>query len=280
MTTTIKIKTNTIKAVLLLTIINVTFACSNPSNNPPKADATTQTENNTELITITGTVKKITAGKDGYTADVETDKDGIYAALVSISNVGGPEQHKDCAVGDQVSFKGIPSVLGNTKTLMVKEIISITPYSGDTQMLITSNSFRGIQVGDPIAKHSDYAKKSKMKTAEGNFEVYQIKDFENNPAGYFMADPNNKLLVGNIIVESSKAETDKGISVGSTFKDLLNAFPNIEVHGSESEGRTYAQTGNISYRLATPNFTYDVDKTKIPTTTKITQIIINRVVKK
>ena len=85
-----------------------------------------------------------------------------------------------------------------------------------------------------------------MKTGEGSFDVYEIKDFENNPAGYFMADPKNKLLVGDITVQSPKASTEKGIKIGDTFKDLLKAFPNIEVHGSEVEGRTYATANNLS----------------------------------
>jgi hypothetical protein len=283
MTTTIKIKTNTIKALLLLTVMNVTFACSNEKSNATKTDATTQavptTETNMELITINGTVKKITFGKDGYIADVQTDADGIYAALVSISNLGGPDNYKTCEVGDVVSFKGVPSSSSDAKSLMVKEIISIG--STDTQMLISSTGFRGIQVGDAISKHnSDYVKKTKMKTGEGTFEVYQIRDFENNPAGYFMADPNNKLLVGDITVESPKASTEKGIKLGSTFKDLLAAYPKLEAHGSEMESRTYAKFGNISYRLDVANTQYDLDKTKIPATAKIIEIVINRVVKK
>jgi hypothetical protein len=192
----------------------------------------------------------------------------------SIVNVGGPENYKSCEVGDNVTFKGIPSVLGDVKQLMVKEIISIA--TNRTQMLISPISFRGIQIGDSIAKHGDYIKKTKLKTGEGSFDVYQIKDFENNPAGYFLPDPNNKLLVGDITVEAPKAETAKGIKVGDTFQDLLKAFPDITVHGSEIEGRTYANANNLSYRLDMPNFKNDVDKAKIPATTKITEIMINR----
>jgi hypothetical protein len=162
---------------------------------------------------------------------------------------------------------------------MVKEIISIG--STDTQMLIASTGFRGIQIGDAISKYNtDYVKKAKIKTGEGTFEVYQIRDFENNPAGYFVADPNNKLLVGDITVETPKASTEKGIKLGSTFKDLLAAYPKLEVHGSEIESRTYANAGNISYRLNVANTQYDLDKTKIPATAKIVEIVINRAVKK
>jgi hypothetical protein len=148
--------------------------------------------------------------------------------------------------------------------------------STDTQLWITEIGFRGIQVGDAIAKHGAYTKKTKLKTGEGSFDVYEIQDFENNRAGYFEPDPKNKLLVGDITVESPKAKTNEGLKVGDSFQALSKVFPLAEVHGSEIEGRTYAHTGKIAYRLDVPNFKYAVDKAKIPAATKITQIIIER----
>jgi hypothetical protein len=143
-----------------------------------------------------------------------------------------------------------------------------------TQMLITSQGFRWLVLGDPISKHKNYVKKSEISTGEGDFDVYDIKDFENQPAGYFVAS-KNKLSVGDITVETSKARTEEGIKVGDTFKDLLKVFPNIEVHGSETEARTYATVGNISYRLDMANTAYEVEKKRIPASTKITQIVIS-----
>jgi hypothetical protein len=278
MTTTLNIRETAIKTLLLLLVLNLTFSCSNNKNNTPKEDATTQTAANkaksVDTIIVNGNVKAITFGKDGYTAEVQTETEGVYAALVSIINVGGRENYKSCDIGDKVSFKGLPSKLGDVKQLMVKEIISITPTR--TQLLISPISFRGIQIGDLIANHNDYIKKTKLKTGEGSFDVYEIKDFENNPAGYFLPDPNDKLLVGDITVNTPKAQTAKGIKIGSTFQDLLKGFPDIAVHGSEIEGRTHATANNISYRLDVANFKNDVDKAKIPATTKITEITINR----
>ena len=278
MTTTIKIKSTAIKTLWLLLVMNLVFSCSDNKNNSPKTDAMAKnaaiTEKSADTLVINGMVKTITFGKDGYTADVQTDAEGIYAALVSIVNVGGRENYKECNVGDKVSFKGVPSVLADVKQLRVKEIISITPTR--TQLLISPISFRGIQIGDLIANHSDYVKKTKMKTGEGTFEVYEIKDFENNPAGYFLPDPKDKLLVGDITVNSPKAQTAKGIKIGDTFQDLLKNFPDIAVHGSEIESQTHAIANNLSYRLDVANVKYDIDKATIPATTKITEITINR----
>jgi hypothetical protein len=273
MTTAIKIRTTIINTLLLLLVMNMVLSCSDNKNNTSNVSTSTQNnalnEKTADTISITGTVRAITFGKDGYTAEVQTDAEGIYAALVSIVNLGGRENYKSCEVGDKVSFKGVPSVLGDAKQLKVTEIISIVATR--TQLLISPISFRGIQIGDLIANHKDYIQKTKIKTAEGTFEAYEIKDFENNPAGYFLPDPNDKLMGGDITVKSPKAQTAKGLKIGDSFQDLLNAFPNIAVHGSEIESRTTATAHNISYRLDIANNKYDIDKAKIPATTKITE---------
>ena len=129
MTITIKIRTATIKTLLLLLVMNVGFATSNATT--PKANTMTQTaaiqRKIAETTTISGLVTAITRGKDGYTARVQLE-DGIsfYAALVSIVNLGGPDKYQSCEVGDNVTFKGEASVLGDAKRLKVTEIISIS----------------------------------------------------------------------------------------------------------------------------------------------------------
>jgi hypothetical protein len=145
MTFTIKIQATAIKAVLLLLSLNLALSCSNDKPNTPTTGATAQnaapSEKSPESMTINGTVKAITFGKDGYTADVQTEKDGNYAALVSIVNVGGRENYKPCGMGDNVTFKGVPSVLGGVKQLMVKEIITVI----STQNPALEAKYKGIK---------------------------------------------------------------------------------------------------------------------------------------
>lgn len=145
-----------------------------------------------------------------------------------------------------------------------------------TSLLIEPGSFRGIQVGAPINAHIDYLVKSEIKNGEGTFSVYTIKDFNNNPAGYVMPDPRDENLVGDITVETKMASTKEGIQVGSTFGDVKKALPEIEVHGSEIEGRTYASYAGIKYRLDIAHFTYEVDASTIPETTPVIEIVIPR----
>lgn len=256
---------------MLFFMLNVALACSEPQSNGNHAASAQNAETAT---TIQGVVRAVTFGKDGYTAEVLTDASGTYSALVSILNVGGQENYKSCEVGDKVSFKGVPSKMGDVQQLKVTEIISVEP--AQTQMLIGPNAFRGIQVGDLIAKHQEYVQKTKLKNGEGTFEVFEIKDFDNNPAGYFLPDPKDKHLVGDITVTSPKARTIKGIKIGDTFQDLLKIFPDIAVHGSEMEGRTHATANSLSYRLDVANFSYEIDRAKVPATAKIIEITIHR----
>lgn len=273
--------TTSIKSILLFLSVLLVAACGNDSNkNIPveksavPSETTETTEKSASSKTIEGRVTSIEFGKDGYVSSVQTPQEGIYDALVSIVNLGGPDNYQQVNIGDKVVFTGIPSYASETPSLQVTKIDAVE--AGKTQLLITPNAFRGISVGDIIETHSDYLQKEQLKTGEGTFEVYRIKDFNNNPAGYLMPDPNDESVVGDITVETPMAATVEDIKVGSTFGDLQRTIPNIGVHGSEIEGRTYANAHNISYRLDVANFSYEVDAAKIPATTKITQIIVNR----
>ncbi len=262
--------TNPIKLISFLSCFFLLLSCGTPTNTNQAKGSVGITEN----ITISGKVQSIENGKDGYMAMVQTEANGSYNSIVSIVNLGGPDNYQRFNVGDKVTLEGAPSMLGDVKQLKVAKIISVAPTR--TQLTIDNNAFRGITVGDKIADHLAYIQKENLRTGEGTFEVYQIKDFNNNPAGYLMPDPKDESLVGDITVETQMATTTQGLKVGGTFQDLLTAIPTIVVHGSEVEGRTYATYDNLSYRLDAANFSYEVDKSKIPMSTKIIQIVINR----
>lgn len=255
-------------------IISFSFLAIISCGEVPQATTAKSEVAATKNETIAGRVTAIEYGKDGYTAKVNTLEKGEYAALVSIVNLGGPDHYQQVSINDEVIFSGVPSTLNGENRLMVKKIIKVE--TARTYLTIDNDAFRGITVGDKISMHTDYIQKEQLRNGEGTFEVYQIKDFNNNPAGYFLPDPKDESRVGDIIVETPKASTAEGIKVSSTFEALSKALPNIEVHGSEIEGRTYANYGNLSYRLDIPNFSYEVDVNKISSTTKVIEILINR----
>lgn len=261
--------TNSIKSILSFVLCCLIIACSSPSEQDKEA-----TSQVAKSKIINGNIQSIELGKDGYTADIKTKEEGVFVAVVSIVNLGGPDNYQQVNVGDKVTFEGIPNYDGDEPRLIVEKIINVSPTR--TVLNISPVSFRGIKVGDLIADHAEYLQQKQLQTGEGEFMIYEIRDYNNNPAGYLMPDPNDEALVGDITVETQMAQTVKGIKVGDTFADLQKAIPTIKVHGSEIEGRTHAYANNLAYRLDASNFTYEIDIAKIPASTKIIQIIINR----
>ncbi len=75
--------------------------------------------------TVSGIVVSIENGKDGYTAKINTAKNEVYFATVSIVNVGGPEKFKRFKEGDEVSVKGEIWKTDTEKHIKVKEIVSV-----------------------------------------------------------------------------------------------------------------------------------------------------------
>lgn len=75
--------------------------------------------------TISGKVESIERGKDGYTAKISTDKNEVYFAVISIVNVGGPQNYKQLKVGEEVSLKGEIWKTDTEKHIKVKEIVSV-----------------------------------------------------------------------------------------------------------------------------------------------------------
>jgi hypothetical protein len=75
--------------------------------------------------TISGKVESVEFGKDGYTAKINTDKNEVYFATISIVNVGGPENYKVLKQGDEVTVKGEFWKTDTEKHIKVKEIVSV-----------------------------------------------------------------------------------------------------------------------------------------------------------
>lgn len=142
--------------------------------------------------------------------------------------------------------------------------------------IIFPDSFRGIAPGDKLATHEAELLKSQLVNGEGDFTVYLIMDGPESKIGYLMPDPNDETKVGDITITSSIPTTTEGMKVGMTLGDLFNRYRNLEIHGSEIEGRTTATKGQLSFRIDANNYEYEIDPEEIPLNTKITEISINR----
>ncbi len=141
-------------------------------------------------------------------------------------------------------------------------------------ILIKEHSFYKISPGDSIVSHKKKLKKEELKNGEGDFNVYTLYGEKNSKLAIIHPDPVKKGLIRSIEIISREAKTEDGISIGMTFGDLIKKYPEIVVHGSEIEGRTYANHGNISYLLNVYFNTYKVEKSKIKRTATIKSITI------
>lgn len=75
--------------------------------------------------TVSGKVVTVEFEKDGYTAKINTDKNEVYLALISIVNVGGPQNYKQLKEGEEVSLKGEIWKSKTENHIKVKEIVSV-----------------------------------------------------------------------------------------------------------------------------------------------------------
>lgn len=92
------------------------IAACQPNTNRP-----VETVNEDEFIT--GKVKEVKNGKDGYTAKLLTKSDDVYYATISIPNLNSNAfQYKILEVGDKVSVKGEIWENGGQKYITVREI--------------------------------------------------------------------------------------------------------------------------------------------------------------
>lgn len=150
----------------------------------------------------------------------------------------------------------------------------------DATYLITTASFFGISPGDPLSKHADIMQKATLSTGEGDFEIYEFKNETGETLGYTHPDISDENLVGDIVITYPWATTEEGVRIGMTFGELRTIFdPPLEVHGSEIEGYTSAQHGNISFRLDTYQSAYDVDESTLSPTIEVMEITLSRILK-
>jgi hypothetical protein len=135
----------------------------------------------------------------------------------------------------------------------------------NAEYLFTSNAFYGITKNEKVPEGLE---KSVLKTPDGDFDIYLIKDENGTQLGHILTH-GDELEIGNITVTSPKAITPQGFRVGMTFNELQKKYPNLEVHGSETEGYTYAKVEDIFYNLDFNHWEYELDAKLIPANTKI-----------
>lgn len=144
----------------------------------------------------------------------------------------------------------------------------------DFDWTISEKSFNGLRSGLPFSELSDAIEAGIVEMGEGDFEVHFIPGPDGDPIGYILPHPWDESLTGTMVFRSSEVRTPAGVSVGSTYGELRQSLPELEVHGSEIEGHTFAEDGELSYRLDSYNWAYDLTGIDIDPATQILEINI------
>jgi hypothetical protein len=143
--------------------------------------------------------------------------------------------------------------------------------------VLAEGEFQGVKLGTPLAaleqKFGKKLHKAVMKTGEGDFEYYRLRNKTGQEIAQFFLTDDKRVRM--IETTSPLWKTTKGIRVGSTLRELRDAYPNLEIHGSEIESRTTASSAATkwtfridahfgSYELSPKELASISPETKIP----------------
>lgn len=153
---------------------------------------------------------------------------------------------------------------------------SASEEGNDEPYLVSNGYFLGLTPGGAMIEFIDGLRSGVLQTGEGDFDVHYIDSAEGDELGYVMADPRDENTIGNIFITSPKVVTEEGVRVGMSFSELQKKIMELEVHGSEIEGRTYANADGLSFRLDVGNWSYEINPSTIKPETKIIEIVVER----
>jgi hypothetical protein len=145
----------------------------------------------------------------------------------------------------------------------------ILEVEDENEYIIYPTGLMGLKIGGPIDKKSVSIVADLLETGEGSFLVYRILGDNSEEVGFIYPDPNDENKIGDIEVTNPKFKTEKGVGIGATIEELKELYQNVEIHGSEIEGRTSATAGGLSFLLNVNFWTYEIEESEIEPTTKI-----------
>ena len=146
--------------------------------------------------------------------------------------------------------------------------------------IISQTALSQYKIDSDISKYpiGPFFKKAILETGEGEFTGYEILDSLTKKRDAFLHVSEDS-LINHIEIFSPKYKIIEGIGVNSTYGELINAYPNIETHGSEVEARVHSTIGNISFRLDVESTYYNIEDDNdlvLKPSTKIIGVVISR----
>ena len=150
----------------------------------------------------------------------------------------------------------------------------------EVDKIISQTALSQYKIDSDISKYpiGPFFKKAILETGEGEFNGYEILDSLTKKRDAFLHVSDDS-LINHIEIFSPKYKIIEGIGVNSTYGELINAYPNIETHGSEIEARVHSTIGNISFRLDVESTYYNIEDDNdlvLKPSTKIIGVVIFR----
>jgi hypothetical protein len=195
-----------------------------------------------------------------------------FLLLVALTSCGNDKTTADTE-SLEVSITDTPAADASAPD---EEGIPTDEADDDDPYLVSNGYFLGLTPGGSLAEFVDGLRSGVLQTGDGDFDVHYIDSAEGDELGYVMADPRDENTIGNIYITSTKVVTEKGVRVGIIFSELQEIMGELEVHGSEIEGYTYANSDVLSFRLDAGNWSDKVDPSTIKPDTKVLEIVVKR----
>lgn len=140
--------------------------------------------------------------------------------------------------------------------------------------ILAKDGVENVKIGQPVPPDMPYMN---TVTGEGTFKIYQVK----RASGTVMAkvypiedEAAHRDKVHMIEYIGYECGADKGVKVGSTLGDILAAWPDAKVHGSEIEGRTTATAGGWNFLLNCHYWEAEIDPAALDKNIKILAIVL------
>lgn len=107
------------KNLIILSLFISISSCNKKNSDTGKELITKDIQ---DSISISGVVKSIEYGKDGYSAKLETIDNLVYFVTISSTNLNNPKQYIESKIGDTLKISGEFWKMGEDNQITVHKI--------------------------------------------------------------------------------------------------------------------------------------------------------------
>src|SRR5690606_29461899 len=120
----IKLKQIMMKHILSILALILTVSCGQKKTETTPIVIENTSNNEVTLKIVSGEVKDIAFGKDGYTAKIQSVTDDIYYVTISRANLINPEQYKSLQIGEKLKVSGDFWIMDGANQITAREILN------------------------------------------------------------------------------------------------------------------------------------------------------------